>query len=330
MTRKLKEFVNYEPEVAESPAGQEPHHVAILLAHYNSGAFLNDQLQSLLRQTHQAWSLILSDDGSRGDWIKTVGTFAKRLPRRQVTVVNGPGLGFAQNFMSLIKIAGPTVPFAAFCDQDDVWQPGKLTRALDVLAKVEPGRPALYCGRTSVCDRDLRPIAVSPRFRKPPSFANALVQNVGGGNTMVVNRAALDLLQDTARHAHGIVSHDWWAYQLISGAGGIVIYDPEPYVLYRQHGTNALGANLSWTAKLLRLRQLLRGQYCDWNTANATALERVKHWLVPEAREKLEMFAKARKGRLFSRLCALRDSGLHRQTLRGQIALWLAVLLRRL
>ena len=40
-----------------------------------------------------------------------------------------------------------------------------------------------------------------------------------------------------------MVAHDWWAYQLVSGAGGTVIYDPEPFVAYRQHAGNLIGGN---------------------------------------------------------------------------------------
>ena len=46
-----------------------------------------------------------------------------------------------------------------------------------------------------------------------------------------------------------VVAHDWWAYQLVSGAGGTVIYDPEPLVAYRQHSGNLIGGNLGLRAK---------------------------------------------------------------------------------
>ena len=173
----------------------------------------------------------------------TLSDFGECHAPRRTWIMRGPGQGFAQNFLALLRQAGPLVPYAAFCDQDDVWLRHKLARALAHLRTVPRGLPGLYAGRTMICDDDLKPLRASPLFKHPPRFENALVQSIGGGNTMVMNRAALDLLQDTAGQAKGIVSHDWWAYQLIAGAGGVVIYDRMPTVLYRQHSGNLVGAS---------------------------------------------------------------------------------------
>ena len=245
-------------------------------------------------------------------------------------LISGPQNGFAQNFLSLAKAAGPFVPYAAFCDQDDVWMAAKLARALEQLKALPAGRPALYCSRTMVCDSTLRGQNPSPLFRRPAGFSNALVQNIGGGNTMVMNREALDLLQDTLRHAKGIVSHDWWAYQLVSGAGGVVIYDTQPTLFYRQHGQNLVGANNTYLASAARLKYLFEGRFRRWNGANIAALYRVRHWLTPEARRTLKWFAAAREGPVRQRLKSLRRSGVYRQSLRGTAALWLAAIANRL
>ena len=147
---------------------------------------------------------------------------------------------------------------------------------------------------------------------------------------MVMNRAALDILQDSAPRARGVVSHDWWAYQLITGAGGTICYDQTPTVLYRQHGENLIGANDTFLASLGRMRRVVRGQFRDWNTANIAALNRVRPWLTDEAKETLDSFVRAREGSLAGRLRALRHSGVSRQRRRGTAALWFAALLNRL
>ena len=330
MTRNLKEFVNQHAELRSPRDTYGDTHVAILLGHYNGGARLEEQLESLSAQTHRDWSLIVSDDGSSDGGLQVAAQFAKAERGRRVWITHGPRQGFAQNFLSLVAMAGPLVPYAAFCDQDDVWYPGKLTAALAALKDVPPGRPALYCGRTLVTDADLAPIRPSPLFARPPGFRNALVQSIAGGNTMVLNRAALDLLQDTRHHAAGVASHDWWAYQMVSGAGGTVIYDPEPQVLYRQHDRNLIGANAGCRARLGRLGGLLRGTFRAWNDANAAALARASHWLTPQSRETLARFQSARTRGLVPRLAGLRRSGVYRQSREGQLALWVAAALNRL
>lgn len=330
MTRNLKEFVNQTPLASTMVDSYGTQHVAVLLAHLNGGRHLEEQLLSLSEQSHLDWSLIISDDGSSDTWLETAAAFATSEPERRVWLVNGPRKGYARNFLSMLAIAGPTVPFIAFCDQDDVWLPGKLSAALAALAKVRPGQPAIYCGRTTICDQGLKPSGLSPHFQRPPCFENALTQNIGGGNTMVLNRSAVDLLQDTLPHANGVVSHDWWCYQLVTGAGGRVIYDPEPHVLYRQHKGNRIGANTSIISKLRRLRALLSGAFQTWNDANLEGLRKCRHWLTPAAQDVLAKFESARTGSVLARLRTLKASGAHRQTASGQIALWLACLLKRL
>jgi glycosyltransferase involved in cell wall biosynthesis len=330
MTWNLKEFVNHGPELATPLETDNKDHVVVLLGHYNGGAYLADQLRSLNAQTHEDWSLIVSDDGSTDHWLDVLAGFAGSVPERRIVLTNGPKQGFARNFLALVNRAGPSVPYAAFCDQDDVWLPHKLSRAVARLREVRPGRPALYCSRTTICDRMLKPCGMSPLFQTPPSFGNALVQNIGGGNTMVMNRAALDLLQDTARHAADIASHDWWAYQIVSGAGGQIIYDPEPSLLYRQHSGNLVGANQSRTARIARLKRMWRGDFRSWNDANTNALRHARHWLTPDALETLDAFEQLRNGSIRQRLCILRQTRIRRQTACGQVALVIAALLRRL
>ena len=104
--------------------------------------------------------------------------------------------------------------------------------------------PLLFCSRTLTITESGTPVGMSPLFRRTPSFRNALVQSLAGGNTMVLNRAARDIVALASRRAR-FVSHDWWAYLLVTGAGGVVHYSAKPLVRYRQHAQNLVGANTS-------------------------------------------------------------------------------------
>lgn len=310
-------------------AGEQDDRVAVLMGLFNGAAYLSDQLNSIAWQTYRNWSLIVSDDGSSDQGPRLVREFAERTAK-SVTVLNGPRHGFAQNFLHLLRAAGPTVPFAALSDQDDVWMPEKLEQAIATLQKVPNELPALYAGRTVICDAELRPLRRSPLFGLPTGFPNALVQCISGGNTMVLNRAALDLVQDTARHAAGIVAHDWWIYQIVSGSGGLVTYDSRPMVFYRQHGSNIIGANDTPLATMNRMMKVFSGRFRKWNDANISALDSSSHWLTLEARETLGKFKEARGGSPYSRVRALRESGVYRQTRRGNHALTLGALIGKL
>lgn len=310
--------------VASEPAG-----VTIVMCTYQGERFLSDQFRSIAAQTHANWRLYISDDGSADKTREIAEAFRAEQERnnRVVVVANGPRRGFAINFLTAL-CASPKSAYYAFSDQDDIWEAGKLSRALSFL-EATSGRPALYCGRTRIVDEAGRPTGLSPAFMRPPSFANALVQNIGGGNTMVMNDAARELLC-AAGPDPDIAFHDWWAYQLVSGAGGQVYYDIEPWLLYRQHDTNVLGKNSSIANRIARLRFLFEGRLRGWTDRNIRALNRVRHLLTPQNRALLDAFAEARTKSTSRRLAALRRSGVHRQTRLGNLGLIVAAIFNKL
>ncbi|MGR3617171.1 MAG: glycosyltransferase [Paracoccaceae bacterium] len=314
----------------KSCAANSQDEVCILLGLFQGAEFLGEQLNSFVAQHHQNWSVLGSDDGSTDGTRAVFEQFALMHPTQSLSYVTGPGKGFARNFLSLLCKVPAKTPYAAFSDQDDVWFPEKLSRAVGALANVPSNQPALYCAGTLVCDRDLSPLGVTNRFRTPPGFRNALVQSIAGGNTMVLNRAAIDLAQAAATATDDSVSHDWWLYQLISGCGGTVICDPSPVLFYRQHGGNLVGASLGATARLNRLFAVLNGQFRTFNSRGYKALCEIEHMLSPDARKSLHDFAMARAGSLPMRLWALRRSGVYRQTWIDTVALYAACVLNRL
>ena len=303
--------------------------VAILLCTMQGQHFLHEQLDSILHQSHSAWSIWASDDGSDDDTHAILEEYRTRLGDSRFSIHSGPAEGFAANFLSLVCNANITADCYAFSDQDDIWNPDKLTRAVAWLGTVPSDMPALYCSRTCYVDANNQAIGVSPLFSRPPGFANALVQSIAGGNTMVLNDAARNLLRLAGADAN-VASHDWWAYMVISGCGGRVFYEPEPTVRYRQHANNLEGANNHWTGRLLRLYQLLQGRFRVWNDKNTAALQRMRMHLTPENQRRLDEFDKARTGSLFARLAAFKRSGVYRQTTLDNLSLLVAVVLKKL
>jgi glycosyltransferase involved in cell wall biosynthesis len=307
------------------PTGQDE--VVILLATYNGGRFLGDQLRSFVCQRHSNWSLIVSDDGSSDNTLHLVEQFRDDVSNH-VSIRQGPGLGFWRNFLSLLH-RDSTGHYFAFSDQDDIWLPEKLTNAVGFLKTVDPAIPAVYFTRTQLIDDDGKVIGMSRLFCRPPAFRNALVQNIGGGNTMVMNRAAYVLLNAVPSDIE-IVSHDWWIYQIVTGAGGIAKYDPEPGVQYRQHIRNIVGSNMGLSARFARLHALMRGRITVWNDTNVAALNRVRHLLTPDNRIVLDRFMKARRARLLLKPIYLRKAGVYRQDLFETAGLYASAFLGRI
>ena len=302
--------------------------IAILMCTKNGAAFLAEQLKSIAAQTHANWILFVSDDGSTDGTRNILRRFADRHEQKTV-VRNGPGKGVCANFLSLATDPTIDADYFAFSDQDDIWYKNKLQRALTWLATVPDDVPALYCGRTELISMDGRSYGFSPLFTRPIAFRNALIQSLGGGNTMVFNKAAKRLLEVVGRL--DVVLHDWWMYQLVSAVGGAIRYDPQPALKYRQHLDNLIGSNLGWRARFVRIRMMLSGRFRDWNRMNVAALQRVPaHLIKPQNSVVLQLFAKARTASLLKRLYYLKQSGVYRQTLLGNIGLLAATLLKRI
>ncbi len=287
--------------------------------------YLPEQLDSYKRQTHREWQLYVSDDGSEDDTLNLIQRF-KTTVQQAVEIVVGPQRGFAANYLSLVK--HPTIEgdYFAFSDQDDIWHSDKLERAVAWLDTIPEDVPGLYCSRTDLIDASGRPIGRSPLFVRPPSFQNALVENIGGGNTMVFNRAAKRLVEQIRNE---IVSHDWATYQLVTAVGGAVCYDSIPSLSYRQHSSNAQGSNRHLSARLRRIQMLSAGRFARWIDTNISFLQDFMSQMTPENRKTFELFKRARIGTLPSRLGNLKRSGVYRQTALDNIGLKIAATFRR-
>ncbi|MFQ6553784.1 glycosyltransferase [Aestuariibius insulae] len=302
-------------------------HVTVLMASYNGRDWLPAQVDSLFAQTHENWSLQVSDDGSVDGTRDLLDVLSAEHPGR-IAWQPGPGRGAAQNFLALVRDLPEAPGWIAFADQDDVWFPDKIERGVAAL-KGEAG-PALYCSVTRIAEADLTPREVSDARPRPLGFRNALVQNVVAGNTILVNPAAARLLRQAAQRTGEVVMHDWWVYLLLSGAGAALHHDTEPGLLYRQHGGNEVGANKGARARLMRVGMILTGRYKQWTDTNMAWLRSVEDLLTEENRALMEEFDRMRAGPLSVRSRLVDRLGLYRQTRLSTQALRLAAALGRI
>ena len=308
-------------------------HVAILMGTLNGADYLSAQLDSFLAQSHADWSLHVSDDGSRDDTPEVLRGFKAAQPQRAVTLADGPRSGSGANYLSLFERGGwPEGAWLALSDQDDVWMPDRLERAIASLTPLGPG-PAVYASRTVIVDQDLRPRGLSRDHPQDPAFGNALTQNVLAGNTIVMNAAAAGLAQRTAAQARalGVAHHDWWVYLLMTGAGAHVVNDRKPGLYYRQHRGNLLGAPRGFGKAIDRFAMIWDGRYGQWLHSNVAALTALETELTVRNRQILRDFTGWLNGPGRGVLGGgLRRCGAWRQTWAGTSMLRLAAFAGRL
>ena len=303
--------------------------VAVLLCTHHGSQFLTEQLDSIHSQKHSNISIWASDDSSNSETHQILKRYQSQWGQEHLSIHSGPQEGFVANFLSLTCHSNIQADYFAYADQDDIWESDKLSRAIVQLESIPDGVPALYCSRTQLIDESGKYIALSPIFKKPPSFANALTQNIASGNTMVMNNAARELLRTAG--SKNVTSHDWWAYLVISAAGGSIFYDTHPTIRYRQHESNLIGSNLNWRARLRRLKLLLfKDQLKNCNDKNIRALQHIKHLVTPENQRTLDEFCIARHRWLIPRILGIWKAGIYRQTLAGNLSLIAAIIFKKI
>ena len=221
--------------------------VEILLATYNGERFLREQIESILQQTYEPLTILARDDGSTDGTVAILEDYARRFPDRFRVMPVSPPTGSAKlNFRELM--AASTGPYVGCADQDDVWLPEKIARSMAVMQQLERRHstetPLLVFTDLRVVDDALNLKHASLwRFQPivPESihhFRRLLTQNVVTGSTMLMNRPLVRL---AARMPARAYMHDWWV-ALVACAIGAADYLREQTVLYRQHGSNVLGA----------------------------------------------------------------------------------------
>jgi glycosyltransferase involved in cell wall biosynthesis len=301
-------------------------HVQVLLSTYNGERFLRPQLDSLLAQDHPNVSILVRDDGSSDGTQAILDEYARGGARMQV--IRGTHLGFTQSFFDLIERSSPEADFLALSDQDDVWLPEKLSRAVRWLECHGADGPSLYGSAVMRVDHDLRPRGVLGARERRLSFRNALVTGPLGGCTMVFNRRAGELLRGRVpREAH---FHDGWIYLVLS-ALGMVLFDPRPSILKRQHDRNAGG--VYWGARnwvKLRTRSFISVGGSRPMIRQARAFERLYgERLTEEQRCILRRFLDAGRS-VRSRLAYAARPDVYRDPLREDVIMRGLIVLNRL
>jgi glycosyltransferase involved in cell wall biosynthesis len=303
--------------------------VAILMCTYNGEDFLEEQLDSIETQDYKNWTLFVNDDGSKDATLKILKAYQKKWGAKKLHIRKGPKKGFAQNFLQIINDKKISADLYFLSDQDDVWMSHKLSHAIKKISKLDHSKPYLYCARTTYVSSDAKKIlGQSDLFLKPPSFKNALIQSIAGGNTMAFNN---HLKKATQKYPKvNVVSHDWWLYILNELLQGKTFYDAESTILYRQHKGSLIGNNTTLLAKLKRLRLLFKGAYRDYNTRHLEALSRLYFTDIQKNIELIDRFYILRDKPILTRVRMIRELGIYRQTFDTQLGLYLGAIFHKL
>ncbi len=246
--------------------------ILILLAAYNGAAYLPEQMASLLAQDgveiHVLVSLDPSSDGSES----LLRAWADADARVRVLPTISPSGGAAQNFFRLLRDADlGNTDYVCFCDQDDIWLPGKLAHAIHALRGSSADAYSSNVVAFWPDGRERLIVKSQPQRRWDHWFESA-----GPGCTHVFSQKLAQDLQRSV-HAHwqpmqGMALHDWFSYAYARANGYRWIIDDSALMRYRQHGGNEVGANVGWRSKWTRAKLLWSGWWLDQSLLLASVL----------------------------------------------------------
>ena len=208
--------------------------VCVFLSTYNGEKFLRPQIDSILAQENVRVVLYVRDDGSADSTREILREYEQRC--ENVIVTCGENIGYIRSFMWLAAHCRPEDDvYYAFSDQDDVWHPQKLFRAVEKLKETNGEKPAVYYSDLNVVDENENFIRKANTWEGSITKYKLAVFIGIRGCTMVYNAAMQKLLY--RRRTGPISGHDTYV-ALIAYWLGEVVYDPWAGIHYRQTGGN--------------------------------------------------------------------------------------------
>lgn len=299
--------------------------VAVLLATYNGAAYCETQLTSILWQRGVDVHIYIRDDGSRDDTPAILRDWAVRY-RDRITIIDNHGVSTGSangNFFLLLAAVDPAGhDYVAFADQDDVWTPDKLARAVGQLTQEgAEGYSSDLIAYTWAAVPGVSRAWILHKAGRPADL-DYLFQGASAGCTYVLTRHAASVARSVMAKTPAFctdASHDWIVYAICRSRGLKWVRDPAAEILYRQHGGNQYGAKRGVGELIAKLRMMKSSWYRDhilW----------MRHVVLNSDEERMVLDAVA-QGSLSDRWRLIRAAGRFRRTpadvaqLRAAIAL---------
>lgn len=239
--------------------------ICVLLSTYNGEKYLEEQLESLRRQEGVELKILVRDDGSKDSTVDIIKRWQTDYPEL-IDLVQGKNVGYAMSFTLLLQMAVkkyPNAEYYAFCDQDDVWMPEKLSEAVVLLhlklANKSQDIPVCYASNLIIVDARLN--IIKDLFREQISSMsklNGLLNDFCTGCTMVFNKSAIKLYIE---HDHKFLKYHDKLMGMICLFMGELVYDNRSFIMYRQHGGNQIGATTSFLKKILHGMSVLHSKH---------------------------------------------------------------------
>lgn len=218
--------------------------ILVILASYNGGKYIKEQVESILNQNAVAVDIKIYDDVSKDDTLEVIKQFCHN-DRVQLSINKSPTGSAASNFFNAIKELSDEVinqyDYIAFADQDDIWLPNKLNAATEMLVA---DQSSLYMSNLILWEEKTNNKTIIKKCY-PQKKHDFLFEGGSAGCTYVfTSKFCVDLKQNLEIvdfKQWKFFSHDWFVYFFARINEYKVSIDSNAYILYRIHEQNVHG-----------------------------------------------------------------------------------------
>ncbi len=200
--------------------------VSVCMATFNGEKYLEEQIDSILKQLSNSDELVISDDGSTDRTISIIRSYQD--PR--IKLYHSTHKNLIYNFENALKFANGDFIFLS--DQDDIWYDNKVSKSLGQLDK----NLLVFSNATIFKDRNLKD---SKLFFDHSKNKTGVISNIIKikylGATLAFRR---QILETAIPFPGNLAMHDVWI-GLIAELKGSTHYIDEPLIYYRRHDDTA-------------------------------------------------------------------------------------------
>lgn len=227
--------------------------ISIAMTTYNGAQFIEKQMFSVLNQTRQADEVVIYDDHSTDLTATIVRDFiaSHQLDFSWKLYVNSDNVGFKQNFYNAVSATTGDLIF--LCDQDDLWDAGKLQameqvflsndkilalcssfRIIDTADSIKPMKPRKKYANNNLFRMDQ---VLQPGEVVKINFVQACNNNISPGCTMGFRPSVKSIYQSNTSLN---IEHDWELSFIAACMDGLYFFN-QPLIGYRLHTNNTIG-----------------------------------------------------------------------------------------
>ena len=268
--------------------------ISVVIASYNGGKYISEQLESICRQTLAPDEIVICDDCSTDGTVRLCEEIAARYDGIKFQIsVNSTPLGCDRNFERAISLAAGDVIYLA--DQDDVWLPDRLEIMQSILDN-SPQPGAVFCD-SRIVDEALNDLGYTHWQSRGFSGSGAIFDDAAAAFLKRVPAAGHDMAFDSRLRDILLPfpeldnCYDTWIGLVLLVVGAWRRPSDIPLTLFRRHSGSLSGSGVrnGLAGKLREAKNAVANDASGWYAKlYGELIQRVQKHASPQMLELLE------------------------------------------